>query len=148
MKITDYPLDKFNNVQSMVHYVRTHSTIIDPFIIADNYNISVSFVDMNKPYAFNVYNPESNTYSIYISNQVDKYSAKILCAHELGHIFCEKLKTPSLFDHKQDPVSEYTANLFASGIVPFSTRFKQVENTTIEEFNEFVESLIYKKNNN
>jgi Zn-dependent peptidase ImmA (M78 family) len=110
------------------------------------YNIDVSFIDMDKPYAFNQYNPLSQRYTIYISNAVDRYSSKILCAHELGHIFCEKPQAVSLFDHEIDPVSEFIANSFASLIVPFDARFKLEDDTTIEDYNNFVTSLILKKN--
>ena len=145
MKINDFSKWKLFSIWYKATKIRTTTKIIDPFYIAKEYNIDVSFIDMDEPYAFNQYNPLSRRYTIYISNAVDKYSAKILCAHELGHIFCEKPQAVNLFDHKIDPVSEFTANCFASFLVPFDARFTLKDDTTIEDYNDFVASLILKK---
>lgn len=146
MKIKDFSKWKQFSIWYKATKIRNSVKVIDPFYIAKKYNIDVSFIDMDKPYAFNQYNPLSQRYTIYISNAVDRYSSKILCAHELGHIFCEKPQAVSLFDHEIDPVSEFIANSFASLIVPFDARFKLEDDTTIEDYNNFVTSLILKKN--
>lgn len=145
MKIKDFSRWKQFMVWYKATQIRNSVSVIDPFHIAEKYGVEVSFIDMNEPYAFNNYNPTTRTYTIYISNMVDRYSSKILCAHELGHIFCEKPQAVNLFDHKIDSVSEYIANTFASMLVPFDARFNLEDDTTIEEYNEFVASLILKK---
>lgn len=146
MKIKDFSKWKQFSVWYKATKIRNSVKVIDPFYIAKQYNIDVSFIDMDKPFAFNQYNPLSRRYTIYISNAVDRYSSKILCAHELGHIFCERPQAVSLFDHEIDPVSEFIANSFASLIIPFDARFKLDDDTTIEDYNDFVTSLILKKN--
>ena len=146
MKIKDFSKWKQFSVWYKATKIRNSVKFIDPFYIAKQYNIDVSFIDMDKPYAFNQYNPLSQRYTIYISNAVDRDSSKILCAHELGHIFCEKPQAVSLFDHEIEPVSEFIANSFASLIVPFDARFKLEDDSTIEDYNDFVTSLILKKN--
>lgn len=142
MKIKKFSKIKQYLIWLKAMQIRKSVDIIDPFRIAEQNNIDVSFIDMISPPAFNNYNPQTNSYSIYISNNVDRFSAKILCAHELGHIFCDSPKEVTLFDHKIDPASEFIANSFASYIVPFDSRFKVTRNTTIEDYNEFVSSLI------
>lgn len=145
MKIKDFSKWKQFKVWYKAIKIRNSVSVIDPFHIAAEYGIGVSFIDMDEPYAFNNYNPTTQTFTIYISNMVDRYSSKILCAHELGHIFCEKPQAVNLFDHQIDPVSEFVANTFASMLVPFDARFNLKDDTTIEEYNEFVASLILKK---
>lgn len=147
MKINDLPSSTKHRIRDTASMIRNSISVIDPFYIAKQFNIDVSYIRMDEPYAFKQYNPVSEKYSIYISNTVDRYSQKILCAHELGHIFCEEPQAVSLFDHQIDPVSEYIANAFASLIVPFGSRFELTVDSTIEEFNEYVSSLIFKKNN-
>lgn len=145
MKIKDFSKWKQFSIWYKAKKIRNSVKVIDPFYIAKQYNIDVSFIDMDKPFAFNQYNPLSRRYTIYISNAVDRYSSKILCAHELGHIFCERPQAVSLFDREIDSISEFIANSFASLIVSFDARFKLDDDTTIEDYNDFVTSLILKK---
>lgn len=145
MKIRDFSKWKLFRIKLKAMQIRKSVKVIDPFYIAAKNNIDVSFIDMEHPYAFKTLNPQTNTYTIYISNLVDKYSSKILCAHELGHIFCEGPAEVSLFDHKIDPVSEYIANTFAAMLVPYDVRFKISDDTTIEDFNAFTVNQIYLK---
>lgn len=144
MKIKDFSRWKQFCIWYKAMKVRNSVRVIDPFYIAKRYGIDVSLIEMDEPYAFTNYNPSSITYAIYISSKVDRYSRKILCAHELGHIFCGKPQAVNLFSHEIDPLSEFVANSFASLIVPFDSRFVVTDDTTIEEYNKFVVSLIIK----
>lgn len=145
MKIVDFPKATMQNILQTTKALKAEG-VINPYIICQKHNIDYSFIDIESPLAYTAYNAIRGGFDIYISNKVDNYSAKILCYHELGHIFCESPHAVSLFDHQIDPNSEFIANFFASLMIPVAERFTINSDTSIEEFNEYISKQIYKKN--
>lgn len=149
MVILDYSKDKIMHMKSVMTSlkleVRAHNIPFDPFAIAKYKDIEVAFIHIDNPYAITIPDPITNKLTIYISNEVDRYSQKFLCYHELGHILCEGCYNVHLFDHTIDHESEFIANIFASCFLPFSEGFDFFNGATVEEFNKFIVSKIRKK---
>lgn len=81
---------------------------------------------------------------IYISNKIDSYSKKIVCAHELGHyILHDNVDSFKLFYAGKESIIEFEANLFVKEIMPqVFARAKWNNFEYITDFNEYVESQI------
>lgn len=144
MTVAEFPSIKRDRINKIVRYLKSNKILIDPFYIAKYFDIDVSFIPMMSPYAMTNYNPLSNSFSIYIADDVDRYSQKILCYHELGHILCEGKHPTYLFDGTIDHESEFTANLFMSNFLPVFSRLDIKKTTDIKAINKFVMFQIHR----
>ncbi len=145
MKVSDLSNDVISEIDTLVQYIKKSVSVIDPFVICQKFGIDYCFIDIDEPLAYNHFNPLKNRYDIYISGNVDKYSAKILCYHELGHILRERSQYVSLFNHEIDPESEFYANYFTSQFLPIFSRQTITQDTNIEAINEYVTCQIRRK---
>ncbi|WP_455542929.1 ImmA/IrrE family metallo-endopeptidase [Intestinibacter sp.] len=95
-----------NTVNNLIN---TYNTF-DPFEICKRSNIKVRYKKYNKD--FKAYFSEYfGHYIIYINSNYTNKSQKILCAHELGHIF---LKHKNINNFESENLNlEKEANLFA-----------------------------------
>lgn len=146
MKVSELSEEVLHNIDSLVKEIKQSVNVLDPFVICQAFGIDYCFIDIDEPLAYNHYNPLKKRYDIYISGSVDKYSSKILCYHELEHIFRERSHYVCLFDQEIDPESEFYANYFTSQFLPIFSRQKITPNTNIEAINEYVSTQIRKKN--
>jgi Zn-dependent peptidase ImmA (M78 family) len=155
MELWEFPHEMIRCIEGKVRdqvlrVIRENRSVIDPFEIAKWLKVDVLFTHTYNAPAFTIPSlSEDNEYkyTMFISKDVDRYSQKILCYHELGHIVCEGKPGPCLFDHTIDPESEFIANYFAAGFLPIFSRVKFSKNTTLEEVNAYVSSLIVSKEN-
>lgn len=133
--------DRLEEIYSLAHEARSHSAIKNPIDIAKALGYDIVLTQLTKKVpAF----ADSSTGTIYISNEVDKYSRQILCAHELGHLLLDNCDSVSLFDETIDCMSEFEANVFAYYLYPKAfARLDFEENDTIGKFNRFVASQIH-----
>lgn len=132
---------KIKRIESTAMDARKRSDIKNPIDIANalGYDIILTKLTKKVP-AF----ADSSTGTIYISNEADKYSRQILCAHELGHLLLDNCNSVSLFDETIDSVSEFEANVFAFYLYPKAfARLDFEQNDTIRKFNRFVVSQIH-----
>lgn len=145
MRLWEIPWDDMiEPVEKVVRDIKNKGILIDPFNIAKYYGIDVRFITTtgDAP-AFSIPSfDDSSKYTMFISKDVDRYSKKILCYHELGHLLCEGQPGVYLFDHTIDHESEFTANYFAASFLPIFSRMIITDDTTIEDANEYVSSLI------
>lgn len=130
MTISEFPDVKKAIVQNNATYLKNNYIVLDPFKIASDYGIKYHFVPTTRPYAFTAPNPITNKPEIYISENVTPLSKKILCYHELGHIFCESQNDAHLFTGKIDHESEFLANFFVLQFLPELLEHKNVMGST------------------
>lgn len=140
-KEENYVKNKIQRIESIAMAARECSDIKNPIDIADALGYDIVLTQLTKKVpAF----ADSSTGTIYISNEVDKYSQQILCAHELGHLLLDNCDSVSLFDETIDCVSEFEANIFAFYLYPKAfVRLDFEENDTIGKFNRFVAGQIH-----
>lgn len=108
---------KANNI---INYSRCNN----PFEIAARYDIEVQFIDIIDE-GIHAYS-NSQTGIIYINKRFSKnsYTAKILCAHELGHVFLHNGLSAMEYNRYLDSemtdetIKEYEANIFAITLMP------------------------------
>ena len=86
--------------------------LTSPFEICDIVGVDVRITTIKSVPAFYQRDLMSNRATIYIDSRKSKYVRTLLCWHELGHILTEE-KSANLFNHKLNPVSEFTANVIA-----------------------------------
>lgn len=79
---------------------------------------------------------------IYINSNLDAYSKKIVCAHELGHYMLHK-NTDELFDSNGNTFTEFEANLFIKILMPqVFSKVNTKKINSITDFNKYVENQI------
>lgn len=126
-------------VQDEVNYLINTYNNKDPFFLADCLGIKYEFVKFDGNLsAFSVRSfPEDNG-TIFINWYYGRYSQKILCAHELGHLRLHKYDDKNLFDKCSDPIKEYEANYFAALLIPPLLRTVDIAKMTTEQFNNHI----------
>ena len=117
---------RYDKLKSIVQKCKLFFDTSDPFRICKLLEIKVHIVSLEGLYGFsnipNSANEElsiSNA-SIFLSNKLNSYSRKIVCAHELGHILLQGNEQLNLFDIENtgNDLAEYEANLFAIELMP------------------------------
>lgn len=143
MKISEVASDKLLKTIIAANNILNNFSNLDPFYIAQQYNIRVIFCDLkDNVNAFS--SKDAFGVTFYINKRADSHSRKLLCAHELGHYFNGDIDTaPALFYPTIDPEKEFLANTFLSIVYPQSeTRLNADYNTDISEFNSYFDSQI------
>ena len=144
MKLEEFSelrLPELERVQAVIEEIKNSGVFLDPFNIAKHNRIEYALVPITEPFALSIPN-KLGKYTMYISSLVDRYSQKILCYHELGHVLCENIPNVYLFDHTIDHESEFLANYFAANFLPILSRMNIDPETSIEDVNDYITSLI------
>lgn len=125
---------RYREIKSTVKTLTNLLDTTDPFKICKLMGIRINlvpltpnlsgFVNVDKTEA-NTLNPQKHSLyipsaTIFLSNSLNPYSQKIVCAHELGHIVLQKNNELNLFDtsNPQDNLAEHEANIFAIELMP------------------------------
>lgn len=138
MHINDFPKARMARILYEVNRLRQQGYSDDPYKIARDYNIDVTFANI-KGLALSFFDYSTERYSIFINKNMSKESKRILCFHELGHIFCEDVGEANLYNHRLDPVSEFTANSFMLCFLPsISNGLNLKRETHIESVNNYI----------
>ena len=118
-----------------------------PIDIANSLGVKIHYIN-NDLKGFIVKGDCVKNSTIYINEQLDNYSRKIICAHELGHLYSDSISEneASLFDSSIDSESEFLANYMVKCLMPNVFIFATSERyETIHAFNDYVESCIHYK---
>lgn len=136
MKINPKILQK---VEKEVLYLTKTYHSKNPYYISERLGIKCQIIDFKKNlYALSVRSfPEDNGI-IYIDKSFGSYSRKILCAHELGHLWLHRRDDANLFDNGFNPLKECEANYFASLLIPQLIGTIDIYQLTIDEFNDLI----------
>lgn len=79
---------------------------------------------------------------IYVDINLDAYSQKIVCAHELGHYMLHK-DMNELYDADSNTYTEFEANLFIALLMPQVFSKIDIESLkSITDFNKYIERQI------
>lgn len=140
MIVSQFPEKKIQRILDAVEEIKEMG-VTDPKEIAKIYDVEISNTHIKTtPAFFNRHRLTGKT-TIYIDTNTNEYAQNILCLHELGHILCDDFET-DLFDHKVDPVSEFTANAFMILIMGDALRHLQgcliTGDTKIENINNYI----------
>lgn len=123
----------------------------NPIDIATRLGVTIRFIATTRETpGFVLKGDTLQTSTIYINDELDNYSKKIICAHELGHLFSNSIATneASLFDSSIDSVSEFLANYMVLCLMPRVFVFAAFEKyETLHEFNAYVSSCIHYSSN-
>lgn len=139
---------RFAAIDRKVKSILKHTSKNNPFDIATFYNINCQFVDL--PENISAYS-NSKDCTIYINKcfKVDNYSAKILCAHELGHIFLHyndiaAMEYNRYIDSKitDESIKEYEANIFAILLMPQIAKGENLFNYRPERLNRYIHNKL------
>lgn len=132
-------------------YLLSLTSSKNPIDIASALGVNISYIETNKDTPGFILKGEFfNTSTIYINDKLDNYSKKIICAHELGHLFSDELfdNDVSLFDESIDSESEFFANFMVYCLMPHVFVFAALDKyETIHEFNSYVASCIHYRSN-
>lgn len=117
---------RYAKLKSTVQKCKLFFDTSDPFKICKLLEIKIHIVSLEGLYGFsNIPNSADaelsiSNASIFLSNKLNPYSRKIVCAHELGHILLQGNEQLNLFDIENpgNDLAEYEANLFAIGLMP------------------------------
>lgn len=134
---------KLNKIQAIVDTLVTKYNTKNPFELAAKLKFQICMIDFNDDLlAFSSKDNKYDKGTIYINKNVGNYAAKILCAHEIGHLIMHRNST-NLFDKGIEPIKEFDANLFALCLV--DTVSQTMPNnvfTSIETFNAYIDKYI------
>lgn len=115
----------------------------DPFHIARELGVKCNICALTEGVpAFSMQETEDDPGTIFIDSKLSLYSKKILCAHELGHLFFHGDYLELLFDPEINPIYEYEANYFAAMLLPQILSNANIEDFSIHEFNEYIAEKI------
>lgn len=125
---------RYKKIQSLANICRNLFDTTDPFKICKLLDIKIRYISLsNGIWGFsNIWSSDGSNISIFqnkiypihatifLSSKLDKYSQKIVCAHELGHVLLHNKERLNLFDIKDqaDSFTEYEANIFAIELLP------------------------------
>lgn len=123
----------------------------NPIDIATQLGITIRFIKTKRETpGFVLKGDTIQSSTIYINDELDNYSKKIICAHELGHLYSDKLfdNDFSLFDESIDSESEFFANFMVYCLMRRVFVFAALDKyKTIHEFNSYVASRIHYRSN-
>ena len=143
MRVSEFPAKKAERINYVVNYIKGLGLPLDPLIIANHFGVEVNFIKGQRhPLAFTAPIVTTNKAAIYLSDDVDKYSKKILLFHELGHILCNGRCETYLFDHTIDHEGEYMANMFMASFLPVLANKEITDNTDILAVNRYISTKI------
>ena len=107
-------MDILRLVDSLVRKYNTRN----PFEIINNLNVIVVFYPLKGVKGFYQYFQRNNI--IYIDNEISENEQKVVCAHELGHMFLHKKCNAIFMDSRTHFVTnkcENEANTFAAELL-------------------------------
>lgn len=145
--MTKYKITKeCNKISSICQNLLSLTNTKNPIDIAQSIGVTIRFVNLTEAFGFVDKGKDIEDSTIYINDELDKYSKKIICAHELGHLFTDTSDAPSLFDTSIDSVSEFYANYFVKCLMPQVFVFAALDKyETFDDFNRYVSSCIHFK---
>ena len=147
MLVSEFPQDVMKKALSIVKRIESEGEI-NPFRLAEKNNIDIVTTQIVYVPAFYNRSLIDDSVTIFISDNTNSYAKKMLCWHELGHIFCENHDT-DLFDHRINPVSEFTANFFMIHFMPeLFSRQPITKDTKIENINKCIALKVATNNKN
>lgn len=126
---------RYNYIKNMVENCQYFFNTNDPIQICKLLDIKIYIIPLRDKFGwtsdnkqqYNSSDTDSRSFirpihaSIYLSNKLNFFTQRIVCAHELGHIFLHKKDQLNLFNSSEDlkNMSEYEANLFAIELMPY-----------------------------
>ncbi len=135
--------EKLKKIEYIVECLKRTYRNSDPFYIARELGIRCNICQLTDDTpAFSAKETKDDPGTIFINSKLSLYSRKILCAHELGHLFFHDDYLELLFDPEINPVYEYEANYFAAMLLPQIAVDINIKKFTIEEFNEYIANKI------
>ena len=115
----------------------------DPFYIAKKLGVICTLCELTDDTpAFSARGTENDLGTIFINSKLSSYSRKILCAHELGHLFFHEEYREILFDPEINPKYEYEANYFAAKLMPQIVVNINFSNFSVQEFNDYIANKV------
>lgn len=135
--------EKLKKIEYIVCCLKEFYHNSDPFYIARELGVKCNICPLTADTpAFSAKETKDDPGTIFINSKLSLYSRKILCAHELGHLFFHDDYLELLFDPEINPVYEYEANYFAAMLLPQIAVDVNIKKFTIEEFNEYIANKI------
>ena len=134
---------KLKKIEYIVDSLISEYKTRNPFELAHKMNINISLLDFdNDLLAFSSKNSNYDNGTIYINKHVGNYAAKILCAHEIGHMIMHKSET-NLFDKGIEPIKEFEANYFTVCLVDtLAQTIPSKALVSVEAFNDHIDKRI------
>lgn len=131
--------EKLKRIEYIVSCLKKFYHNSDPFYIARKLGVKCNMCELTDGApAFSMQETEDDPGTIFIDSKLSLYSKKILCAHELGHLFFHSDYLELLFDPEINPIYEYEANYFAAMLLPQILSNSNIEEFSIHEFNEYI----------
>lgn len=114
---------RYNKIKMMANKCKLLFGTSDPLEICKLLDIKLRFIHLSSGiYGFSDLerNAENFSATIFLSNALNPYAQRIVCAHELGHILLHGNERLNLFDinEQENSLPEYEANLFAIELMP------------------------------
>lgn len=104
----------YNHIKEKANELLSRVTNRNPFELAKAIGVNVVFYELDNRLPGFIQDD-----TIFINDNLDSYSKKIVCSHELGHYMLHKnVNEFELFDSETRKSVEYEANLFAKIIFP------------------------------
>lgn len=134
---------QYSQVKNILGEIYKYCGTYDPFLIAKRFNIKISVITLKGLSGISDIS-RSGQATIYLSSTLNSYAKKIVCAHELGHIFLHKDTELNLFtvDGNKSSLSEYEANIFAMELMPHTKPINYF-NYSREELQSYMEKKIF-----
>ncbi|MEW4414462.1 ImmA/IrrE family metallo-endopeptidase [Clostridium sp. AN503] len=156
---------RYQKIKSTIANCKTLFRTTDPFKICELLGFKVysvklgsnlhGFADVKQTLASSINQRKEKLYTvkanIYLSDSLDSYSKKIVCAHELGHVLLQYKEELNLFESTNETkdIKEYEANLFAIELLPqiynnFSIDYHDLNKEEMQAFmNKKISHIIY-----
>lgn len=135
--------EKLKRIEYIVSRLKKVFHNSDPFHIARELGVKCNMCQLTDDTpAFSAKETKNDPGTIFINSRLSLYSKKILCAHELGHLFFHDDYLELLFDPEINPIYEYEANYFAAMLLPQIMADINIEKFTVREFNEYIANKI------
>ena len=130
---------KLEQIENIVDCIVKTFRNRDPFYIARKLGVKCTICELtdNTP-AFSARETSDDPGTIFINSKLSSYSMKILCAHELGHLFFHEEYCEIFFDPEINPKHEYEANYFAAKLMPQIVVNIDISKLSVQEFNDYI----------
>lgn len=139
---------RINAIKRRVNNIISNCNCNNPFEIAAQYGIDVQFIEIADANIHAYSNCKTDTIYIDKHFRMNSYTARILCAHELGHIFLHNGVAAMEYNQYVDieitdeTIQEYEANIFAVMLMPQIAAGNNVLNYRPEKLNRFINDKI------
>lgn len=134
---------QYRQVKRVLEQIYKYCGTYDPFLISKKFNINVSVIPLKGLSGISDISPTGHA-TIYLSSALNSYAKKIVCAHELGHIFLHRDTELNLFtvDGNKNSLTEYEANIFALELLPHIKPINYFQYSK-EELQSYIEKKVF-----